>query len=464
MDIPKEMTDSFQAGQEVVVKMKQLPILDFLSQIDGKASEVIKFRKGVLISDLDGKEIPIGGKEIPIESFSYDYTQGQGISGAAYMEFQVKDIAGKVGRFRLYDNGFGEPRLTIKMGGGFDTVESFDYDPKVDSLKIEYDHGMDQNPRTTLRFIKPPDNIDLDTHRIPEEMRLRWEEAVKSDNKKEMGNIGEDVAAKIAEEEYDAKVSPKGGETGPDRKIMLDSEHGVLEAKATADKSKLDERLGDAIVQVRGRIKENSEYKVGIAASVYIDKDTGSFEYKHDIVRPNTQDAAFAGLSPIDTSAPDQPSLGLTFTGSSNQSPNTPTQVKEQEQVSKTTNSNSKKASAENSSKTSKAQNDQNQIKFEDREGSGKVNTKQAQQTQQQGQQTKQQGNNATKDENKPVSSDKNNKSDSQHGQQTHQKGSESTKDNEKPAPSNSNNSSKGTKDPGSRNYAPSHRSGAELI
>jgi len=272
IDIPKDMTNNFQAHQEVVANIKPLPVWDFLGQLEGKASEVIRFNKdGLLIADL-------GSKEIPIKSFEYDYFKGE-----AYVKFQVKDIAGKVGRFRLYDNGFGEPRFTIKEGSGFNTIEGMDYDPKRDSLKIEYDHHKYKNSSTSLRFTEPPDSIDLDTRRIPEEMRLEWEAAVNSGKKQEMGKIGARVAAKIAEEEYNVEVSLNKETHGPDGEFTRDSEPCVFEAKSTADKSELEAHIGQAADEVRGR------NKAGIAVSVYIDKDTGSFEYKHDFI-PKTQD------------------------------------------------------------------------------------------------------------------------------------------------------------------------------
>jgi len=173
IEIPKDMVNDFQSHQEVVVKIKPLTVWDFLGQLEGKASEVIKFNKdGVLVANL-------GGKDIPIESFEFDYSKGE-----TYVEFQVKDITGMMRWFGLYDNGFGEPRFTIKMGRDFDTIEVINYDPKRDSLKIEYNHHMDKNRITNLRFMEPPDEIDLVTRRIPEEMRLRWEEAIKLDKKR----------------------------------------------------------------------------------------------------------------------------------------------------------------------------------------------------------------------------------------------------------------------------------------
>jgi len=251
--IPKDMTNNFQVDQEIVAKIKPLPVWDFLDELEGKTSEVIRLNKdGVLIANL-------GGKEIPIKSFDYDYYKGE-----AYVEFQVKDIADKVGRFRVYDNGFDEPKFTIKEGTDFDTIQGIDYDPKRNSLTVEYDHHHPQNSFTSMRFMEPPDKIDLDTRRIPEEMRLRWEKAVESKNADKMGEVGAEVAAKIAEEEYDVKVSLNKGKHGPDGEFTRDSEPCVLEAKSTADKSKLEIHLEQAADEVRDRLK------AGIAVSVYI--------------------------------------------------------------------------------------------------------------------------------------------------------------------------------------------------
>jgi len=269
INMPKDMIYNFQAHQEVVAKIKPLPVWDFLGQLEGKAPEAIRFNNdGVMVANL-------GGKEIPIKSLEYDYYNGE-----AYVGFQVKDITGKVGRFRVYDNGFEESRFTIKYGNNFDTIRGINYDPKRNYLKIEHDHYMYKNPITSLRFTEPPDKIDLDTRRIPEDMRLEWEAAVNSENKVKMGEIGEKVGAKIAEKEYNVKVSLSGYPhgPGPDGEFTRDGEPCVFEAKSTADKSELVSHLGDAADEVRGRNKP------GIAVSVYIDKDTGFFEYKHDFI------------------------------------------------------------------------------------------------------------------------------------------------------------------------------------
>jgi hypothetical protein len=386
-------------------------------------------------------------------------------------------------------------------GNRFRPVEDIEYYPDRDAVVVEYYNGR----RTTLIFTDAPDEIDLDTRRIPEKMRLRWEEAVNSKNTDEMGDVGAKVAAKIAEEEYDVKVLLSGRRTGPDGEFTLNGETGVFEAKSTADKSELGDYLGDAIEQIEGRFEKNSKYKVGIAVSVYIDKHTGFFEYQHDIIH-KTQGVAFTGFYPMDAGTSDQPPMGQTSAGysgndgrmsdarqdsgshamerqstsngqapnmqmmrgehsqpsynsqpkdqlqrSSNQFSTAPTQDREQGQGSKANqirqgsninNSDPKKASVDNSSRTTKAQNDRQQSTFNEREGSGKGSTQQKQQIQRQGQLTKQQGNSATK-EAKQASSD------SSGSQQAQKKGSE------KPAQANG---SKGSKD--SKNRVTSPRGG----
>jgi len=348
------------------------------------------------------------------------------------------------------------------------------------------------------------------------------------------------------------------------------------------------------MVVIHNRFEENDKYKKGVAFSIYVDEDTGHFEYVYRVITPETQDKALDQLplttywtskvreQGVNAGNQNQPmsqtlvgfsanqimvsdvqhgyqqmvgtkqnrqqqqwikTIGDTTNvqstisnssdankkdttgvgskqwsmvhsqskqqGPSNQSSELPTNVKQQEQGSKITNSDPKKASVDDSSKTLKARGDKQQTIFEGREGSGKPMAQQAQQRQQQGnkttnanskavsvddsngtsgtrngepqtrfedkkdvredlgQQGQQQGQKAkqqginNKNEAKPPSSDKNGKSGSQQRQQTQKKGGETVKDNEKLAPSNNNNNSKGTKDPDSRNYAPSRRSGA---
>jgi len=600
IDLPFDIMNDFQVGNEVVLKLKRLPAWEFMNQIKGDASILSFNRQGVLVANL-------GGKEIPIKSLDYDYVSGREIGGVVYVESQVEDIYGNVMRFRVYDNGFGDQCFTMKSGGSFRPIERLEYDAKRDFVDIKYRLSEDRSQRTALFFKELPDEIDLDAGMATEEMIER----VRSRDKCKMGEVGEEIAEKFVVEELGAKVLGKPSKVshhGPDLKLLIDGEPGIVEAKLVTSESDLEGQFVNAISDVCRRFEHSSEYKEGVAFTVYFDQVTGHFEYVYRIITPETQDTAFRGLYltkgqiadisqlGIDVGTQDQPPAIQSFAGrpinqsmssnaqysrqqtmfgsgqeqgtsgrgrqeeskssvddtraqdvnsnkkiantqdtvgvgskqwslthsqskdrqqrsnqpsqtptqkeqqakknddgskarSGNKSPTNsqykdrgpsrpsnqpsepPTKVKQQEQGSKTAKSDPKKASVDDSSKTSKARDDGQQTAFEGREGSGKPMAQQAQQAQrqgqqinQQGQQRQQQGNNATKGEAKPASSDKNSKSDSRQGQQTQKKGSETVKDNEKPAPSNSNNSSKGAKDPDSRNYAPSRRSGAGPI
>ena len=526
IDIPTKIMENFDFGQEVILKVKRLPMSKFIDQLGGEASEIIKFNE-------DGvPEVNLGGKEVQIEGLKDGYANYSGREGgSAYLEFQIKDAFDKDTKFRLYDDGLDEPRLTVFDGDQFRPVEGMEYDPARDAINVEYYHS-ERNRTTTLRFREMPDEMDLDAGMASEEMIAR----VKTGKKIKMGEVGEEIAAKFAEEKLKAKVFGKNKLTGPDRKIILDGDPGILEAKLTTYESQLETQFVDAIDDVCRRFKENSEYRQGVAVAVYFDKNTGNFDYIYRIVTPETQDTAFDGLrtasvqTGMDVSIQVQPPIAQNFAGytgnngkglneqtmfgyrndarqdsearstertgqqstgndgqapnmqttqggqskplyidhsqprdqprrSSNQSSNNQTQDRGQEQGSKTTNSDPKKESIDNSSKTSKAQNERQQTTFEGREGSGKPMTQQAQQAQQQGQQTKQQGNNS-RVEPKPAPSDKSGKNDSRQGQQAQKGGGETAKGNERPAPANSNSSNKAVKDPDSRN-APSGRSGA---
>jgi len=93
-----------------------------------------------------------------------------------------------------------------------------------------------------------------------------------------MGEIGAEVAAKIAEKEYNVKVILSGSKTGPDSIITLNNELAVFEAKSSKNMSELVRNFRDAEKQVKRRDK------AGIAVSVYIEKETGFFECKHKYV------------------------------------------------------------------------------------------------------------------------------------------------------------------------------------
>lgn len=288
IDIPKDIMANLHAHEDIIVKMKQQPTWEFLNQIGGRASEVIKFNKdGVLIANF-------GGKEIPIESFKYDHLHCGEIGGATYMEFQIKDISNKVARFRLYDNGFGEPRFTIKMGDHFRPVEGLEYDPERGILEIEYDQSMDQNPKVSLRFKETPNEIDLDARMVPIEMIERVNKALEMHNTLKLGKVGEEIAEKFAKEKLKATVFNKDRLSGPDRKIIYDNELGILEAKFTTYKNSLGTKLNEAKDQMRSRLIKNSEYRHGVAFAVYFDKYTGHFDYVY-YIPPKTQDTTFNG-------------------------------------------------------------------------------------------------------------------------------------------------------------------------
>ena len=579
IDIPFKIMKNFQADQEVIVKMRKLPVWEFANSIEGDASGIIKFNKdGVLVANL-------GGKEIPIQSLDYDYWGGLGMGGSAYVEFKVEDITGKTKKFRVYDNGLDESRLTVYVEDSFRSVESLKYDPRRDSITVEY-RRPNRYSRTTLRFRESPEEIDLYAGMTPEEMIAR----VKSGNKVEMGKVGEKIAAKFAKEKLKAIVFEKEGSTGPDRNILLDGEHGILEVKLTTYESELETTFVKAIHDVCQRFKQNSEYRQGVAVAVYFDEDTGNFELIYRIATPETQNTAFEGLNVpknlagkikdlgIDLEYPDRLPLIQSFAGYSinqgmssnaqysrqqtmfglgkgsganrmgrldeskiiesstiaqdisnsrssmntqdmvgsrqwsmvhsqskkqgplNQSSEPTTKVKQQGQDGKINSSDPKKASVDESSKTSKARDDRQQTIFEGRESSGKPMAQQEQQRQQQGnkttnatsraasednrsmtprthneepqtkyedkkvvredlgqqrqrqgQQAKQQGDKIAKKDAEP--SNKNGKSDSQ---QTLNRGSENAKDSNRPVPSNG---SKGDKDQDTKSRAPSHGS-----
>jgi len=111
-----------------------------------------------------------------------------------------------------------------------------------------------------------------------------------------MGNVGEEIAAKFAEEKLKATVYEKEKPTGPDRKIIYDSEPGILEAKLTTYESDLETMFVDAIYDICRRFRQNSRYRQGVAVAVYFDEDTGNFDLIYRIVTPETQDTAFKGL------------------------------------------------------------------------------------------------------------------------------------------------------------------------
>ena len=276
VNIPTKIMDNFEPGQEVILKTKPLPLSKFIEQLRDEASKMVRLNK-------DGRVmINLGGNAFQkkIEDLKYDYTNNAtGLGGSAFIAFQVNDFSGKAWKFTLYDNGMDKSRLVVEYGNRPRPIVGMSYNAKRDAVSVEY-YDKGGNRTITLLFREPPDEIDLDTRRIPEEMRLRWETAVNSNpqDKVEMGKIGAEVGAKIAEKEYNVKVHLSRKIHGPDAEIVINNEPSVFEAKSTADESELSYNLRDAEKQVHSRNKP------GIIVSLYIDTDTGFFEYEHKYV------------------------------------------------------------------------------------------------------------------------------------------------------------------------------------
>jgi len=286
IEIPSEIMQNFQAGQDVIVKIRTLPIWEFINSIEGDESWMVKFNKdGIPIADL-------GGKEVSIRSLDYDYRKIGKMGGMAYVEFQVEDVPYDARRFRIYDNGFSKPRLAIETGGTFRPINNIEYDPRVNYLVIGYNHSVDRNYETMLFFEESPGEIDFGNGRVPESMRIR----VKSGNKHVKGDVGEEIAAKIVEEKFEATVFGKRKFTGPDREILIDGDPGILEAKLATSKQGLKRGLVEAVGDVYGRFEQSDEYKKGIAFSTYIDEETGHFEYIYKVVTRGTQHKALDQL------------------------------------------------------------------------------------------------------------------------------------------------------------------------
>jgi len=481
IDIPTKIMENFDFGQEVILKVKRLPMSKFVDQLGGEASEIIKFNgDGIAMANLGGKEVQIGG-------LKYDYANYSGREGgAAYVEFHVKDAFDDDAIFRLYDDGLDESRLSVFDGDQFRPVEGMEYDLARDAVSVEYYHSG-RNRTTTLRFSEMSDQIDLDAGQATEEMIAR----VNSGKKKLMGEVGEEIAAKFAKEKLGATVFEKEGDTGPDRKIILDGDPGILEAKLTTIESKLETQLGKAIDDVYGRFKESSEYRQGVAVAVYFEKDTGSFKLAHKIITPETQDTAFDWLCTTNMGTPGQLPMGQAFTGkgpnaqamfgyesgarqdlgartiertgqqptvNAVQAPNMQTtqggqskplyidRSQPKDQLMRSSNQSPKVppfdgGPVENSSEASRSRNDQQKTTFEGREGSGSM---------QQGQQRQQQGNKTANANSKVTSADnsrapekqddrqqtqRQGQQTNQQGQQRQQQGNNATKD-AKPASS----------------------------
>ena len=274
INIPTKIMDTFKPGQEVILKIKPLPLSKFIEQLRDEASEMVRLNKdGHVMINLGGKEF-----QKKIEDLKYDFTNNApGLGGSAFIAFQVNDISGKAWKFTLYDNGMDKSRLVVEYGNRPRPIKEMSYNARRDAVSVEY-YDKGGNRTIPILFREPPDEIDLDTRRIPEEMRLKWKEAIESGNKTEMGKVGAKVGAKVAEEEYNVEVTLSDKTYGPDGLFTRDGEPCVFEAKSTANKSELSYNLSDAEKQVQSR------NRAGIAVSVYIDTDTGFFEYVHKYV------------------------------------------------------------------------------------------------------------------------------------------------------------------------------------
>ena len=92
IDVPPEIR-GFQVGQYVMVKIRALPIWEFVNGIKGEESWRVKFdERGILMADLGGKEVPLG-------SLGFDYLRGRRVDGAVDMHFQIRDIPDEIRYF-----------------------------------------------------------------------------------------------------------------------------------------------------------------------------------------------------------------------------------------------------------------------------------------------------------------------------------------------------------------------------
>lgn len=280
IDVPPEKIRSFQVGQDVMVKIRKLPIWEFVNSIEGDKSWKVKFdKRGILMANL-------GGKEIPLESLAYDYLRGRRVGGAAYIQFQIKDIPDVIRHFRLYDNGLGKSSLSIKTTE-FRAISNIKYNANVNALVIEYVESNNLQKSTMLFLEGTPGEIDFGTGRVPENMRIR----IKTGDKYVKGEVGEEIAAKIAEKKLKAMILDEVKKlTKADREIMINGDFGIIEAKFATDKQHLRSNLIEATKQIHGRFKKCDKYKKGFAFSIYANEDTGDFEYVYKVVTPETKD------------------------------------------------------------------------------------------------------------------------------------------------------------------------------
>jgi len=283
IDVPPEKIRGFQVGQYVMVKIRTLPIWEFVNGIKGDKSWRVKFdERGILMANL-------GGKEIPLESLGYDYLRGRRVGGAAYIQFQIKDVPDVNRYFRIYDNGLGRSSLSIKMRE-FREINDIKYNANVNSLVIKYMESNNLQKRTMLFLEGAPGEIDFGTGRVPEDMRIR----IKTGDRYVKGEVGEEIATKIAEEKLKAMILDEVKKlTKADREIMIDGDFGIIEAKLATEKQYLRRNLKEATEQIHGRFKKCDKYKKGVAFSIYVNEDIGDFEYVYKVVTPETKDKAF---------------------------------------------------------------------------------------------------------------------------------------------------------------------------
>jgi len=285
IDIPPEKIRGFQVGQYVMVKIRTLPIWEFVNGIKGDESWRVKFdNRGILMANL-------GGKEIPLESLGYDYLRGRRVGGAAYIQFQIQDAPDAIRYFRLYDNGLGKSSLSIKMRE-YRVITDITYDVKVNSIVIKYIESNNLQKRTMLFFEESPGEIDFGTGRVPENIRIR----VSAGDKYVKGKIGERIAVDIATKKLNVEILDKVKKlTKADREILIDGNFGIIEAKLVTDKKDLKSNMKEAIKQIYGRFEKCDKYKKGVAFSTYVNEVTGDFEYVYKVVTPETKDNALPG-------------------------------------------------------------------------------------------------------------------------------------------------------------------------
>lgn len=84
--------------------------------------------------------------------------------------------------------------------------------------------------------------------------------------------------------------------TNADIEILIDDELGIIEVKFASDKQYLLRRLSRATKQIYDRFEQSDEYKKGVAFSIYVNEDTGHFEYIYRVITPETQDKALDQL------------------------------------------------------------------------------------------------------------------------------------------------------------------------